>query len=221
VRPANLVAGAALAVLALLSGCSAAPDASSAAGHRYADIRTSPPADGWRGAGLDTPYALPSAQFTDTAGARVQWPDQDLPWPVTVVLFGYTNCPDVCTTQLAEFTAARRGLPAEVRDQVGLILISTDPDRDDPAAMRTYLNRFDPAFVGFVPDETNLAIAADALAVGLTGIEPVAGNPDAYEVGHGAQLIGFGPERSARVIWLPGTPVGDIRADLERLASGR
>jgi protein SCO1 len=211
----------ALASLALFATSCAPSSDESSVGHRYAEIRTSPAADGWRGAGLDTPYDLPVARFTDTQGELIQWPDQGLPWPVTVVLFGYTNCPDVCTTQLAEFTAARRGLPSDVREQVGLILISTDPARDDAVAMRRYLNRFDSSFVGLIPDEANLAVAADALAVGLTGIEPVTGRPDAYEVGHGAQLIGFGPGGTAQVLWLPGTPVGDIRADLERLSSGR
>jgi protein SCO1 len=214
--------GSALVALGLLaSSCASASGESSESSHRYAEIRTSPAADGWRGAGLDTAYVLPNAQFTDTDGVVIQWPQAGLPWPVTVVLFGYTNCPDVCTTQLAEFTAARRGLSSPMRERVGLILISTDPARDDAASMRSYLNRFDPSYVGLIPDEANLAIAADALAVGLTGIEPIAGSTDAYEVGHGAQLIGFGSQGTAQVLWLPGTSVGDIRADLERLSSGR
>jgi protein SCO1 len=202
----------------LLVSCSPAAD-DAAPSQRYADIRTEPSIDGWRGAGLDQPYALPTAQFTDTAGSPVRWPEQALPWSVTVMLFGYTNCPDVCTTQLADFTAARRGLPAEIRDRVGLVLITTDPSRDDAVAMRTYLDRFDPGFIGLIADEANLAIAADSLAVGLTGKEPVAGSADAYEVGHGAQLVGFGAQGTARVLWLPGTPVADIRADLTRLAT--
>jgi protein SCO1 len=214
--------GSALVALALLAtSCAPGSDESSGSPYRYAEIRTSPAPDGWRGAGLDTPYVLPNAQFSDTDGAAIQWPEAGLPWPVTVVLFGYTNCPDVCTTQLAEFTAARRGLSSELRDRVGLILISTDPARDDAASMRRYLDRFDLSFVGLIPDEANLAIAADALAVGLTGIEPIAGSTDAYEVGHGAQLIGFGSQGTAQVLWLPGTSVGDIRTDLERLSSGR
>jgi protein SCO1 len=214
--------GSALVAFALLAtSCASTSGDSSDSAHRYAEIRTSPAVDGWRGAGLDTPYVLPNAQFTDTDGVVIQWPEAGLPWPVTVVLFGYTNCPDVCTTQLAEFTAARRGLSSQERDRVGLILISTDPERDDAASMRRYLNRFDPSFVGLIPDEANLAVAADALAVGLTGIEPIAGSTDAYEVGHGAQLIGFGSQGTAQVLWLPGTSVADIRADLERLSSGR
>jgi protein SCO1 len=189
---------------------------------RYADIRTSPAADGWRGAGLDEPYRMPEVMFTDTEGRSIAWPQEGTPWPVTVVLFAYTNCPDVCATQLADLTAARRGLPADLRERVGLVMITTDPARDDAASLRAYLDRFDRGFIGLrSDDDAVLGRAADALAVGLTGIEARPDRPDGqpdYEVGHGAQLIGFDSTGAARVLWLPGTPVADIRADLERLA---
>lgn len=208
-----LVAALATTTVSCSSGQQARP---------YVDIRTSSAADGWQGAGLDDPYRLPFGQFTDTDDAPVSWPDDPLPWPVTVVLFAYTNCPDVCSTQLADITAARRGLPEDLRQRIGVVMITTDPARDDAATIRRYLDRFDPSFVGLRADEATLAAVAESLGVAFTGIEPAPEGADAaggYEVGHGAQLIGFGPDGLARVLWLPGTPVGAIRADLERLAA--
>ena len=186
----------------------------------YADIRISEDTDGFAGIGLDDPYQLPVVQFQDTDGSQVSWPQQGRPWPVTVVLFAYTNCPDVCNTQLADFTAARRGLAQELKDDVGLVMVSTDPERDTTAAIRKYLDRFDEDYVGLRTDEASLAAAAESLGVALTGKEP-APSGDGYEVGHGAQLIAFDSSGRAPVMWLPGTPVRDIRADLEQLLQGQ
>lgn len=194
----------------LVAACGAKDSASP-----YVDIRTSADTDGFRGAGLDKPYALPSAEFVDTNGQIVSWPATRLPFAVTVVLFAYTHCPDVCNTQLADFAAARRGLTDVEKANVGLVMITTDPKRDSAAAIRRYLDRFDSSFVGLRTDDATLSAVAESLGVGLTGIE--AKPNGGYEVGHGAQLIGFNAEQSAPVIWLPGTPVADIRHDLKVL----
>lgn len=204
-----------LALTLLLSGCGGSDSASP-----YAEIRTSADTDGYAGIGLDEPYQLPAVEFRDTNGLEVNWPDEGLPWPVTIVLFAYTNCPDVCNTQLAEFTAARRGLDAQQRGDVGLVMVSTDPERDDEKAIRAYLDRFSADYVGLRTDEASLAAAAEALGVALTGKE-ASPTGEGYEIGHGAQLIAFDSSGRAPVMWLPGTPVRDIRADLELLLQAK
>ena len=172
--------------------------------------------DGWSGIGLDTPYVLPEVTFTDTEGRMHSWPDAARPWPVTVVLFGYTNCPDECQTQLADFAAARRGLSPQEQEQMGLVLITTDPERDDAATLRTYLDRYDPTFQGWRAESTSdLQRAAEATAVSIEGIEP---NPaGGYTMGHGAQLLGLDRDGTVPVMWLPGGSVADLRADLQAL----
>ncbi len=101
-------------------------------------------------------------------------------------------------------------------------MVTVDPERDDAATLRAYLDRYDTTlerkYVGLRSDDLDMVgRAAEALGVALTGSSTTSYG---YEVGHGAQLIGFGPDGTAPVIWLPGTPVGDIRADLTTLARG-
>lgn len=197
---------------AFLSSCGANDSASP-----YAEIRTSADTDGFAGLGLDEPYQLPVVDFFDTNGQLVHWPEDGSPWPVTVVLFAYTNCPDVCSTQLADLTAARRGLSDDQKSRVGLVMITTDPERDSAAAIRAYLDRYSTDYVGLRTDDAaTLEVAAQSLGVALTGKEA---SPDGkgYEVGHGAQLIAFDSSGRAPVMWLPGTAVRDIRADLGKL----
>lgn len=204
----------------VLSSCIFVTGCSGSNSSPYADIRTSADTDGFAGIGLDDPYQLPEVTFEDTSGDVVSWPEEGNRWPVTVVLFAYTNCPDVCNTQLADFTAARRGLTKQFQEQVGLVMVSTDPERDSAEAIRSYLDRFSKDYVGLRTDEASLAAAAESLGVALTGKEP-APNGEGYEVGHGAQLIAFDRSGRAPVMWLPGTPVRDIRADLEQLLQGQ
>ncbi|MGZ4651386.1 MAG: SCO family protein, partial [Kineosporiaceae bacterium] len=89
--------------------------------------------------------------------------------------------------------------------------------RDTPAVMRHYLGRFDPSYLGLTAPLPTVEKAARSLGIAYTGKEKATGG--GYEVGHGAQVIGFtGGE--GRLVWMPETPVADLRADLTRLARG-
>lgn len=66
---------------------------------------------------------------------------------VVVLAFGFTSCPDVCPITLATLAQARKKLGAE-GDEVQVVYITVDPERDDAARMRAYLASFDPTFIG-------------------------------------------------------------------------
>lgn len=136
--------------------------------------------------------------------------------PLTVVFFGYTHCPDVCPLVLSDLALAAARLPDDVARQTQLVFITTDPARDTPAAIRAYLDRYDPAFIGLTGRLRDITTAASALHVPIEGRNRLPGG--GYEVGHGAQLIGFAHDR-APVVWTEGTPVDDIVADLAELAA--
>lgn len=211
-RTSRVVVGCLLAVAAL-AGC-AAPSDPPAVTINSVSGADSP----FHGTAITSPYVLPKATWTDTSGATVAWPTAGLAHPITVVFFAYTHCPDVCSTQLADVTQAIRGADPALRAKVGLVFVTVDPQRDDAATIRAFLDRFDPAYTGLRSDDTAMLVkAAESLGVALTGSSDTT---HGYEVGHGAQLIGFGPAGNAPVIWLPGTPVGDIRTDLAMLARG-
>ena len=193
----------------MLSGCAGSPSEQPAG-----TVVAVSDDDGYAGALVDPGYPIPTATFTDTSGQ---------PWtfaegatrPVTLVFFGYTSCPDVCSAQLADLVAALRRVDPGVRQRTQVVWITVDPARDTPAVIRTYLDRFDPTIIGLASSDAVLEDAAAQMGVALTG--PHEGS-DGYEVGHSAQIIGFGPG-GVSVVWVPGTPVGDLRTDVSRLAS--
>ena len=66
---------------------------------------------------------------------------------VVIVAFGFTSCPDVCPITLATLAQARKKLGAE-GNELQVVYITVDPERDDDERMRTYLASFDPTFIG-------------------------------------------------------------------------
>ena len=65
-----------------------------------------------------------------------------------VLFFGYTYCPDVCPMTLARVTAAARAVGPEAEEEVQVVMITVDPERDSPARMAEYTKAFGPNVVG-------------------------------------------------------------------------
>jgi len=118
--------GGALLLAALVAGC-AAPE-------RFASRR------------VDPPEALPA--FRLTAQGDRPFELADLKGHVVVVYVGYTHCPDICPFTMGHLAAARALLPASLRDEVKVVMITADPARDTPELMAKYVQYFDPTFIG-------------------------------------------------------------------------
>ncbi len=131
------------------------------------------------------------------------------------MFFGYTNCPDVCPTVMADVASALTKLDKSVRDQVQLLFITTDPARDNGPVIRKYLDRFDPSFVGLTGSLTSIKDIAKAVGVPVEGMKKLPSG--GYEVGHGAQVIGFGKNDKANVLWLSNAAIGDLAHDFGKL----
>ncbi|MEU4389364.1 SCO family protein [Kribbella sp. NPDC023855] len=204
---------AAVALLALV-GCSGEPK-QSADNPGGAIIRT-PAGDpsGLRGATLDRPYSLPAKSLTDTSGNEFNLVTSTKK-PVTLVFFGYTNCPDVCPTVMADVASALTKLDESVRSQVQLLFITTDPSRDTGPVIRKYLDRFDPSFVGLTGSLDSIKEIAKAVGVPVEGMKKLPSG--GYEVGHGAQVLGFGKNDKAGVLWLSNAAIGDLAHDFGKL----
>ena len=109
---------------------------------------------------------------------------------ITLVYFGYTNCPDVCPTTMADIASALAKLPASVRGKVAVQLVSTDPERDTGPRIKQWLAGFDPSFQG---GRAPIAqVVAQARAYGI-GIEAPRVRKGDYEVTHGAQVVALRP----------------------------
>jgi protein SCO1/2 len=196
-------------VAGVITGCTGTEEPAS-----NAIIATTPNPGGYRGAVLDRPYRMPDVALTDTADRQYRL-RADTRKPVTLVFFGYTHCPDVCNTVLADVAAALRRMDPSLRDDVEMVFVTVDPARDTPAAIREYLDRFDPTFVGLTGRLAVIEGVARELGVALTGTTRLPSG--GYDVGHGAQVIGF-TDDEGKLVWTHGTSVADLRHDFTKLA---
>lgn len=96
-------------------------------------------------------------QLVDTAGRPVT--DKTLLGKPTVMFFGFTYCPEVCPTTLAEMSAALKALGPDA-DRLNVVFVTVDPERDTPEQMKLYLSNFDPRIKGF----TGAPAQVDAVA---------------------------------------------------------
>ena len=211
------LASLAVPVALLLAGC--AGRGVDAAGPTVAGVVTQESSPYAGAVELTSPYAEPQERFTDTTGEPFDFA-ADTRAPITLVFFGYTSCPDVCNTVLADAAMALRRVDPAVRAQTQLVFVTTDPERDEPAVIREYLDRFDPSFVGLTAPLPTIERVAESLGVALTGTNALPGG--GYEVGHSAQLIAFGADGRGQLVWAPDRiDVGALKNDLTRFAEGQ
>jgi protein SCO1/2 len=103
-----------------------------------------------------------------------------------VLFFGYTHCPDVCPTTMADFVSVKRDLGARA-DRVRWVFVSVDWGRDGPAEAMRYARAFDPSFIGLAGDSATLAPIMRGFQVAAFR-EPGA-SPETYTVAHSAQVF--------------------------------
>ena len=194
-----------IGMILLLAGCTS-PDAV---------VQTEPDPGGYQGGtSVPDPYELPEARLTDTSGNSFNLATSPSK-PVVLLFFGYSHCPDVCVTVLADVAQALNRMRPADRDQVQMIFITTDPARDTPAVIGKYLKRFDPSFLGLTGDLSTIKKVATRVGVDISGRHKLPSG--GYEVGHSAQVIGFNRDREGVVIWTPETPIGDLKHDFTLL----
>ena len=122
------------------------------------------------------PPAAPKFQSTDVTGASfgkaLALADHngkprtlaDFHGKIVVLFFGFTQCPDVCPTTLAEMAKVVKELGAD-GDKVQVLLVSVDPERDTPALLKQYVTAFHPSFIGLAGDADATARTAKEFKV--------------------------------------------------------
>ena len=181
------------------------------------------PADGGtvgelRGSVIDTPIPKPALTLTDTHGEAFDLRAETEGY-LTLVFFGYTHCPDICPVHMANLGAAFGVLAAELRDRTKVIFVSTDPERDTAERLRTWLDRFDRAFIGLrgSVDDINAALSS----MQLPGVAVVPGEHESDPmIGHPAAVLAFSPDGLARVRYAFGVRQADWAHDLPLLVLG-
>jgi protein SCO1 len=201
--PKLMMAGVLLAV-----GCGNAP----------ADARDRALDTGFRGVVLDAPLARPDFTLTDTEGRPYDFRGRT-EGRLALLFFGYTNCPDICPVHMANLAAVLERFEHDLRARIALVFVTTDPDRDTPAVLRAWLDRFDPAFVGLTG--TTAEIDRIQAALGITPAQRPADATGDYAVGHASQIVAFSPDGPAYVAYPAGVRQVDWAHDLPRLLEPR
>ena len=133
----------------------------------------------------------PSFVLTDTAGQAFDFSAETEGY-LTLLYFGYTNCPDVCPIHFANIAGALDQVQSEARKRVKVVFVGVDPPRDSPEAIRRWLDHFDRAFVGLTGTDQELVAAQEA-----AGVPPATRDePDAdgrYAVNHAGWVYGYTP----------------------------
>lgn len=152
------------------------------------------------------PFAL-----IDTRGRPVT--EQSLLGRPTAIFFGFTFCPEVCPTTLAEITAALDALGPDA-DKLNVVFVSVDPERDTPAKMKLYLSNFDRRIQGFTGTPEAVARAAKAYRIYYEKV-PIEGGD--YTIDHSSSVFLF--DRRGRFIEpiAYGAPHERVVAQLKKL----
>ena len=136
---------------------------------------------------------------------------------VVVVFFGYTRCPDVCPTTLADLKAAKEQLGAE-GNRLQVLFVTLDPERDTRQLLASYVPAFDPSFLGLYGDAAATARVAKEFKVFYR--KAPGKTPDSYTVDHSSGSYVFDPQGRLRLLVRPGN-VPNLVADLKTLLTAR
>jgi protein SCO1/2 len=134
---------------------------------------------------------------------------------VVALAFGYTFCPDVCPTTLAELAAVRAKLGADAKN-LAVVFVTVDPERDGPERLRSYTAAFDRTFTGLTGSAEQLAAVRNAYGV-TARKRIVSGTAAAYLIDHSAFVYVIDTEGRLRLMFPFGTSIDDMAHDIRLL----
>lgn len=209
-----LVAAAAVMLLAACGSSSSKSDtptgSSTAAGN-------SAEGAGYYGAIPSPILPKPDMTLTDTKGQPFNLA-KDTNGYLTLVYLGYTNCPDICPTFMAQLGHVLKSMPADVTKNIKVVFVTTDPARDTETVIRTWLDKFDSNFIGLTGTEAQIDQISKELGVPPPEKEDL-GNGN-YGVSHGAFIYAFDKvDGKAHLIYPEGFTDADLTADFTKLAT--
>ncbi len=133
---------------------------------------------------------------------------------VVLLFFGYTHCPDVCPTTLAELAATLKQLGAQA-DKVQVLFVTLDPARDNAQVLKQYVPSFNPTFLGLTGTESDIAHTATSFKVFYQ--KQKSGTGEAYTLDHSANTFVFDTAGRLRLMYGFGTATDKIVSDIKQL----
>ena len=156
---------------------------------------------------------VPDFTLTNQEGAATSL--TDFRGDIVLLYFGYTYCPDVCPITLSVLDKAIGELPTRHQDDIQVIMVTVDPERDTPEVLDKYLDYFNPNFVGLTGTVEEIELAASPMGIYFAKreVDSAAG----YFVDHTASVAVVDKEGHIRLLYPYETPAEEITADLRIL----
>lgn len=140
---------------------------------------------------------------------------EDFKGKLVVLFFGYTHCPDVCPTTLADVAAALKTMPPADAERVQALFVSVDPERDTAGMLKQFVPYFHPSFLGLLGTPDEVALAAKEFRIQYRKhVEPGASD---YLVDHTAGSYVLDTKGRLRLFQPYAQPPADIAHDLSLL----
>ncbi len=130
------------------------------------------------------------------------------------IFFGFTHCPDMCPTAMAELAEVMKLLGEDAR-RVQVLFVTVDPKRDTPAVLSQYVPAFHPSFLGLHGDAAAIERTAKEFKIYHRANLPKDGG--AYSVDHSGQILVFDPEGRLRLMMKPDLTPESMAHDLRLL----
>lgn len=196
-RRSRTLAALALAAVLVATGCSSAEESG---GELSAQA-------------LATPWEAADVALTDTSGSEYSL-GSDPDAALTLVFFGYSKCPDICQLVMSNIAGAMTRIGDDV-DDVDVVFVTTDPARDTEAALRRYLDRYDPSFRGLTGSLEQLSEAAESFHVVFERGEKLPSG--GYDITHGTQVFALGDDHKVRHYWSQDVTAQQLASDVKIL----
>jgi len=166
----------------------------------------------FRGTSYGEPYPVaPEFSLTRVSGETYRLSEQK--GKVVLLFFGYTSCPDVCPTTMAELKQALDRLSPKNLENVQVVFVTVDPKRDTPGRIQEYVNHFNPAFIGLSGSEDTLAKVWNDY--GIFRLEVPGVSAAGYTIDHTARVTMIDQSGNMRISYGFDTPVEDVVHDLQ------
>jgi protein SCO1/2 len=139
---------------------------------------------------------------------------KDFNGKVTVLFFGYTQCPDVCPTTMAEMAEVKKLLGKD-GDKLQALFVTVDPARDTPEVLKAYMTNFDPSFLALIPDADKLPDLAKNFKVYYKKVDGK--TPTSYTMDHSAGSFVYDTSGRLRLYTRYGSGAKALASDIAQL----
>jgi protein SCO1/2 len=172
-----------------------------------------PQTETFRGTLYDPALPAPEIELARDNGSSFRLSEQR--GNIVLLFFGYTSCPDVCPTTLSELRKVNEEL-GSAADQVKVVYVTVDPERDTPEKIQKYVSIFNSSFIGLSGSMDELTPVWRNYGV-FREVDQITSSTSGYLITHSARIYLIDRDGNLRLSYGYGTPTDDILHDLKNL----